>query len=349
MLIIFHLLKFVLMGKACWTPFLPPTLFLWAQGHSLPGHIPGSRVSRPLEMRSHLCSQHAAREEEVRDGGEHQAGGGDEQPQPPSPDPSLVPRRQLHCHGKHRDTLRAPKGQIPTQTLVGNEEPLRARPKGLALAAERWRWELWLCLSCVFPGQDPVLSLMPAALTLPGDSRMALVSMAAPADGTGSALALSQPVRQRLQGPSSIPCLENTGLLSRDSHWERLLSWQKLLSHCSLGAFLLAGPCAGSSSCFPSAPKCGRLLRKKEQELRAALALLAHPLAGPGDAHGSSDIAWPCLGCGSRAGASSGGSSVPGCDRRGAHTPGNNHPTSPNSTTPLWGLDITMEPPGRGC
>lgn len=96
----------------------------------------------------------------------------------------------------------------------------------------------------------------------------------------------SQPVRQRLREPDSILCLENTVgwtmLPVRDAEPRQglgkgtLLSWKKFLSHCSrLGHSLLpetkGRPCAGRSSWFPSGPNSRRLLRKKEEKVRAAL------------------------------------------------------------------------------
>lgn len=72
--------------------------------------IPSLSTSLALEMGSHLSFQHVPREEEVRDGGEHQAARGDEQTQPPGSDPALVTRRQVHCHGKTQGhTVRAPR------------------------------------------------------------------------------------------------------------------------------------------------------------------------------------------------------------------------------------------------
>lgn len=142
-------------------------------------------------------------------------------------------------------------------------------------------------------------------------------------------------------GPDSILCLEHsvawTLLPVRDAEPRKglakgtLLSWKKLLSHCSrLGHFLLAGsegrPCAGRSSWFPSGPNSGRLLRKKEEKVRAALSP-AHTSFGwaKGCSREVGDcLAWPgdlaAHGQDAAGKEPAARSCVPGCDRRGAHT-----------------------------
>lgn len=114
------------------------------------------KTSHSPRVGSYLSFQHVPREKEVGNGCKHQAAGGDQQPQPPGPDPPLVLRCQGHrCCKTQRLIIRAlplrvqwRKGQIPMpmQIWTGGAQRHVGAPQGSPCWCGKWR-EVRACAS----------------------------------------------------------------------------------------------------------------------------------------------------------------------------------------------------------